>query len=379
MSASEPEYGYIEDVERLSDYRTGGYHPIHIDDRLHMRYRITSNYVAVKVGIADAGTQEAEILSRLTTGVADRNHVAPQTSIVPTVIDRFSLDGPNGSHPCFVTVPARCSLIDAREASDSRLFQLGVARSLAAQLAMAISLVHSQGYAHGDLHLGNLLLQLPPSFNGLSVDQLYAKIGAPEPEPIVRLDQTSTSAGVPSYAVPAVWLGIASDEVTLKEAKLLLGDFGVAFRPSDKSRFESYTPLVIRPPEAFFEPTTPLSFASDIWSLGCTIFELLAHRSLIDGILTPQDEIFDKEGRPLSNERDIWSWDRRFEQWVQEPRESCGMTVIDEEEKAALFELLHRMLAWRPRERPDAPEVLNMAWIKKWAIPAYEESRKAWT
>lgn len=147
---------------------------------------------------------------------------------------------------------------------------------------------------------------------------------------------------------------------------------------------------------------TPLSFASDIWSLGCTIFELLAHRSLIDGILTPQDEItaqqvhlqrplpsewwdnweqrfkwFDEAGRPLSNERDIWKWDRRFEQWVQEPRQSCGMSVIDEDEKAALFELLHWMLAWRPRERPNAAEVLNMAWMKRWALPAYEASRRA--
>ncbi|KAI3528618.1 SRPK2 bound unphosphorylated [Colletotrichum abscissum] len=424
MSASEFDYGYIENVERLNDYRPGGYHPIQIDDRLHKRYRIvhklghgtfstvwlaldegTSNYVAVKVGIADADTREVDILSQLTTGVANRSHAAHKASMIPTVIDRFSLDGPNGTHPCFVTVPARCNLMDAKEASDPRLFDLDVARSLAAQLAIAISLVHSQGYAHGDLHLGNLLLRLPPSLNDLSVDQLYAKFGAPEPEPVVRLDKNSTSsaAGVPSYAVPTVWFGKASDEITIKEAKLLLSDFGVAFRPSDKSRFKSYTPLVIRPPEAFFEPTTPLSFASDIWSLGCTILELLAHRSLIDGILTPQDEItaqqvhlqgplpsewwnkweqrfkwFDEAWKPLSNKRDIWRWDRRFEQWVQEPRQSCGMCVIDEEEKAALFELLHWMLAWRPRERPNAADVLNMAWMKRWALPAYEESRKAW-
>ncbi|GJC85702.1 serine/threonine-protein kinase SRPK [Colletotrichum liriopes] len=422
MSASGIEYGYIEDVERLSDYRLGGYHPIHIDDRLHKRYRIvhklghgtfstawlaldenTSKYVAIKVGTADADIQEVNILSQLTTGAAASSHAADEASMIPTVLDRFSLDGPNGTHPCLVTVPARCSLMDAREASDSRLFQLDVARALAAQLAMAISLVHSKGYAHGDLHLGNLLLQLPSSLNNLSVEQLYAKFGAPEPEPVVRLDgkPTSSAAGVPSYAIPPVWLGIASDEVTLSEAKLLLSDFGVAFRPSEKSRFESYTPLVIRPPEAFFEPTTPLSFASDIWSLGCAIFELLAHRSLIDGILAPQDEItaqqvhlqgplpsewwssweqrpkwFDDAGNPLSNECDIWTWDRRFEQWVQEPRQSCGMDVINEEEKAALFELLQWMLAWRPSERPNAEEVLGTVWMKRWALPAYEEGRK---
>jgi serine/threonine protein kinase len=196
---------------------------------------------------------------------------------------------------------------------------------------------------------------------------------------------------------------VASETVGLDEARLLLSDFGVAFRPADKSRFKSYTPLVIRPPEAFFEPKTPLSFASDIWSLGCTIFELFAHRSLIDGIIAPQDDItarqihlqgplpsewwdrfenrsewFDDNGNPLSNEYDIWNWDRRFDQWVQMPRRSFGMVTIDDEEKAALFELLRLMLTWRPKDRPNAEQVLGAAWTKRWALPAYEGSRKTW-
>ncbi|KAG6203846.1 hypothetical protein E4U34_000501, partial [Claviceps purpurea] len=33
-------YVYIEDVEDIGRYRLGGYHPIHIDDRLNKRYRI---------------------------------------------------------------------------------------------------------------------------------------------------------------------------------------------------------------------------------------------------------------------------------------------------------------------------------------------------
>lgn len=180
----------------------------------------------------------------------------------------------------------------------------------------------------------------------------------------------------------------------------MLSDFGVAFRPDDKSRFESYTLLVLRPPEAFFEPSTPLTFASDIWSLGCVIFELLAHRSLIDGFLAPQDEItaqqvelqglmppewwgkwekrskwYDEAGKPLSNASDIWTWERRFEQWVQNPRRSRDMETIGEAERDALFQLLGRMLAWRPRERPDIKEVLETDWVTRWALPAY---RKAW-
>lgn len=168
MPTSSFEYGYIEDVERLEDYQPGGYHPIHIDDRLHKRYRIVhklghgafstawlaldeqaSKYVAIKVGTTDADRREADILSQLTTGVAACSLAADKASMIPITLDRFSLDGPNGTHPCFVTVPARCSVVDAKDASGLRLLQLDVARSLAAQLAMAVSIVHSQGYAHG--------------------------------------------------------------------------------------------------------------------------------------------------------------------------------------------------------------------------------------
>ncbi|EEY15758.1 protein kinase domain-containing protein [Verticillium alfalfae VaMs.102] len=122
---------------------------------------------------------------------------------------------------------------------------------------------------------------------------------------------------------------------------------------------------------------------------------------LVDGILTPQDEItaqqvhlqgllpsewrdrwdqrakwFDQTGRPLSNDCDIWPWDRRFEQWIQEPRESCSMEVVTDEEQVARFEfeMLKRMLAWRPGERPSVEGVLRMPWMTKWALPAYEES-----
>ncbi|KAK0614608.1 kinase-like domain-containing protein [Immersiella caudata] len=349
------EYQYVEGVEVLEDYRPGGYHPVQIDDRLHSRYRIihklghgtystawlaldeqTSEYVAVKVGTADADKREADILSQISPGITATGSEAAST--LPLALDRFFIDGPNGTHPCLAIVPARCSLRDAKEASDWRLFQLNVARSLAAQLVMAVFHVHSQGFAHGDLHLG-----------------------------------------------------ITGDELTLGEAKFLLIDFGVAFRPSDESRFQSYTPLVLRPPEAFFEPTTPLSFTSDIWSLSCAIFELLGHRPLVDGIIAPQDDItaqqekwvlrakwFDATGKPLSNERDIWSWDRRFDEWVNGLRPSWGAEVVKGDEKAALLELLRWMLAWRPCERPSVDEVLKSAWMKQWALPAYKEGRKTW-
>lgn len=131
--------------------------------------------------------------------------------------------------------------------------------------------VHAQGIVHGDLHLANILLRVLPKFDQLSNEQLYEKYGAPEPDPVVRFDGNPLPPGVPSHGIVPVWLGQASEEITVPETKILLTDFGEAFAPSKERRYESRTPLVNRPPEVRFEPNNPLSFPSDIWTLACTI------------------------------------------------------------------------------------------------------------
>lgn len=49
---------------------------------------------------------------------------------------------------------------------------------------------------HLDLHVGNILLQLPSSLSHLSVEQLYAKFGAPVPGAGHELDEEVGVAGV---------------------------------------------------------------------------------------------------------------------------------------------------------------------------------------
>ncbi|KAK2669339.1 hypothetical protein RAB80_014865 [Fusarium oxysporum f. sp. vasinfectum] len=85
---------------------------------------------------------------------------------------------------------------------------------------------------------------------------------------------------------------------------------------------------------------------------------------------------FDNKGQALSNEQDIWSWDRRFRQRIQEPRKSEGMETINSEEAAALLDLLKRMLAWKPENRPQAQQILESGWVKEWALPAYNKTKR---
>lgn len=157
-------YEYVENVEDLSLYKPGGYHPVAIGDCFHRRYRVLhklghgafstiwlvkdqqiNKNVALKIATADWQGQPREtgILSRL----ADLHHGS--ASGIPSLLDQFDLDGPNGTHRCLVMEAARCSLTDSKVASWIRLFPLQTARFLAAQLVTAVSHLHEHNYVHG--------------------------------------------------------------------------------------------------------------------------------------------------------------------------------------------------------------------------------------
>ncbi|KAI1368896.1 kinase-like domain-containing protein [Xylaria arbuscula] len=406
------DFGFIKTTESFF-FCDGGYHPIVIGHRLGDRYRVVhklgfgfysttwlardiqhSKYVAVKVGTADSGGKEVEVLTRLTDPAAGNRD--PGKSMILPVLNHFTVSGVNGTHPCLVTVPTRCSLFHAREASRSSLFPLDVARSLAAQLVTAVAYIHDQGYVHGDVHLGNILLRSPSKFNHSSDEELYKEFGPPSPE-IIWYSEPNPS--YPSHVYPSMWLGKASDELTLSEAKLILSDFAVAFCPSKESRFESYTPLKVRPPEDRFESQKPLFFASDIWSLGCTIWEMLGKGQLFDAWLFTEDdatadqidlvgplpsewwekwdarsENFMVNGQ-LKGER-VSSWHHRFESHIQQPRRLKSMETLDGKESDALFDMIRSMLLFRPEDRASARDVLDSSWMRNWGIPAFEKGMK---
>ncbi|KAK1767745.1 kinase domain-containing protein [Phialemonium atrogriseum] len=398
MSTRRPLYEHIDDVERLDYYRPGGYHPIQIGDRFQDRYQIVhklgygsystiwlardeqmAKYVAIKVGTADYGSKEVELLSRISpSGVENREF---GRNLIPLVLGRFNIDGPNGTDPCFVTAPARCSLADAAQAADYSPFQLHVARSLSAQLAMAVVYIHELGYVHGDLHMGNILLQLP-KLDCLSTKQLYDEFDPPDPEPVVRVDkQPLTSPSIPTHVYSPVWLGKPGDEVSLPESRILLADFGTAFCPAEEPRFESYTPLQSRLPEVRFEPTESLSEPFlDSWLFGPDD----ATADQVDALGPMPDEWWEAwegrskhfigNGKPKEG-REVWTFDQRFEDTIQAPRRRKETEGMDKEERDALFEMVRGMLVFRPGDRLSASQVLRTEWMRKWAIP---EAEKTW-
>jgi serine/threonine-protein kinase SRPK3 len=160
------EYNWIDGAEILEKYKPGGYHPIMIGDILRNRYHIvdklghggystvwlardtcSKRYVAVKVGIADAPSDETKILQAL-----GQHHASscehPGRDAIPLPFDEFELSGPNGTHQCYTMPPARCNL---RDVSFCHLFPLQVTRALSYHLTLALAYTHLQGYVHGGL------------------------------------------------------------------------------------------------------------------------------------------------------------------------------------------------------------------------------------
>ncbi|GIJ82105.1 hypothetical protein Asppvi_000608 [Aspergillus pseudoviridinutans] len=260
-----------------------------------------------------------------------------------------------------VTAPGMMSLAEAKDASTARLFQLPVARTIAAQLVQAVAFLHSQGVVHA--------------------------------EPVERLDQRPLPNGVPSHAVVPVWLGKASEHISPSEAQIVVTDYGESFTPATTRRDYSHAPALLVPTEVHFEPQEPLSFPADIWTLACTIWEIIGQRPLFEGFNPSVDwvirEQVDVLGKlPLEwwakwNSRTRWfnedgtrhsganprTWEQRYSDSVQEPRQEAKIQVVGEEEKAALLAMLRAMLAFRPEERPPAKEVMDCEWMQRWALP----------
>ncbi|KAL2756966.1 hypothetical protein ACRALDRAFT_1075710 [Sodiomyces alcalophilus JCM 7366] len=408
-------YEWIDSLESLEDYRPGGYHPVVIGDILGDRYRIINKlgfgsystiwlarddqrgvYASVKISTADSVASEAAILQDISNSSSGCND-HPREIPIPTLRHQFSIDGPNGTHQAYAMTPARCSISDA---CSSTLFPLETARAVAAQLASAVHLVHSRGYVHGDIHLGNVLIRLPSSFDDYTPEEISRQFGPPQTAPVVRLDGQPLSPSVPPYGVTPMWLGKRAKDLSPTEARILLSDFGEAFKPSIEPRIgeQCHAPLPVTPPEILLEPEQRFSYPSDIWSLACAIWSIVGPRPIIDATLATCDDVIsqmvdilgplppnlyakwesrleylDEAGRPKGGRHVYPDLATLFQHDIQHPRIRDGMTTLSDEETDALIHLLRRMLAFNPADRPTAAEVLESEWMIQWARP--ERSR----
>ncbi|KAK3353920.1 kinase-like domain-containing protein [Lasiosphaeria hispida] len=297
-------------AESLDDYCSGGFHPVHIGDCLGSggrfrvlhklgdggfatvwlcRDKLTNKLRAVKINAAGAFTkpqrqcERAEIteqanvpektntiiefeISQVFSGYSSEELAANGIALP---LEYFWLEGPNGWHLCAVLPffgPRLTNLFQVYAHCEELL------KDICFQLALSMRFLHSHGICHGDFRPANVLLQLAEGVDDWTDEELLAAVGAPETIPIMAVGGEH-SPNVPRYLVSGLDIEFGSGLCSTKTA---VADFGVAYR-ADRPPLSSGIPLPYAPPEDIFQRSS-MGFASDIWSLGCTISQIrLSH------------------------------------------------------------------------------------------------------
>ncbi|KAK9249401.1 protein kinase [Lipomyces tetrasporus] len=321
----------LDNIEQIEGYRKGGFHPVSIGDSFSRgRYRIlhklgfggfstvwlardehSHRLVSLKIITAEASStcNELKILQHLKEGATYH----PGCDHILSVFDDFTIEGPNGVHTCLVSLFAGPDIAQISDSpgrrAGSRRLRGALARKFAKQATIAVGYLHSRGVAHGDLNTSNILIQL--SHVDLWSDQdVYELLGFPVTDK-VRLwsGELNNMVSAPKYLVePADLSNLESKWFT---EKALLVDFGQSFMlHSPPPRNEVGYTMSYCAPELYFEGKA--SVWSDIWALGCTIFEIRAGCQLFESFLGGPHEVIQQIVQTLGKLPEPWwsSWEK---------------------------------------------------------------------
>lgn len=99
----------------------------------------------------------------------------------------------------------------------------------------------------------------------------------------------------------------------------MISDFGELFNPQTLSRHFSKILPLLQPPETKFSDE-PLSFPSDIWTLACTIWEILGHRPLFEAYFASADRVTKEQVEVFGKLPPEWwgNWSKRLECFNEE-------------------------------------------------------------
>ncbi|KAF2771102.1 kinase-like protein [Teratosphaeria nubilosa] len=387
----------LEDVEDTDGYSPGGFHPVHLGDVYDDRYKIihklgsggysttwlardalAARYVALKINKASENESGAELSTHKRLVSIEFEH--PGRAHVRSLLASFTITGPNGTE--------------------------GPDRSAYCQkVAQALGFLHLNKIGHGDLTIPNILVKLQP-MDGLTEEEIYERFGAPRKEILLTASKQAPGESAPRYIVEAAKVPAAQ---YLQDIFLI--DLGVSFSFEDPPKAEDIgVPFMYRAPETMFD--SKYDQCSDIWALGCILFEIRAGTPIFSRFMGTKEEIirqlvqtkgklpdawwsrwdarlsyFDEGGEPLlsgpngeamANEyplcemiADIGEEDGAVgidEERNEELRASQSIfevpgTKVPEEEAVMLKDLLSKILQWNPRARLTAEQILQHPWL----------------
>ncbi|RDL39936.1 uncharacterized protein BP5553_04276 [Venustampulla echinocandica] len=357
ISIPEPDHLVLEESSRgeiesaLTYGRLGGHHPIHLGDHLgDGRYRIIhklgsggfanvwlcrdmksreiTKYVALKVLLSGASVgddcDEMRVSKMLGKLHLDMDQEAGAKYIcLPS--DHFEIDGPNGSHRCFVypvlgpTVTA--PILRKFESPDK------VLRNICLKVVQAIDFLHGHGICHGDLTPFNILLQTS-GLDGLSEDEIIHMLGEPRKVRVLtQSGENPTEPTAPKYLVrPVDWNSTSIDLKFVSDQPCVI-DLGQSFQVTDPPRDFALTPEPYQSPELMLDKA--LGLGCDLWALGCTLFEIRTGGRLFGKWANTDDAYLCDMANTLGKFPEPWwstTWESR-KKWYKDEVDSQGRVI----------------------------------------------------
>ncbi|RDX57206.1 kinase-like protein [Lentinus brumalis] len=321
-----------------------------------------------------AGEREARALK-----ACMRSPSTPFSQNVLSLLDDFTISGPNGTHKGHVTEV----LMPLRKLSP--ILPTERKKEVARDIVRGLAHVHHCGFVHGDIHIGNVGCAMPPQFAEEEVKSTMSLLDRYDVTMVITENPASRSTSLPPYLLsPCDLLSVYKDYDGLEAHQAArLYDFGNARRVGEENGTDAAR-RAYPPPEVAFGHygcgglTVLPTMAGDIWCLGALIIKLftdqliirdptiryLLQQAMLDGVIPPawrdywdSVEYLRSKSDQISPEKADADWLRRRAYFMEKNPQN------DDAEIDLLFTLLRRMVAADPETRPSVDEVLTHPWF----------------
>ncbi|KAL4917872.1 kinase-like domain-containing protein [Aspergillus aurantiobrunneus] len=361
----ESNYGIVlphQDIEEecLPDYLASRYYPTQIGEVIKDRYQVVGK-LGHGVTSTPPADNEIEIYKRI-----NRHSKHPGRRAIRSLVDSFSINGPEDTHQCLVHPPLFESMWDFLHRNPVKRLPTVIVALTIRQLFLALVYLHTEcQIIHTDLKPDNMMFQVVDDsiFTAFEEEELQS------PSPRKEIDGRS------------IYL---SRELKISARKLgapVLYDFGSAVL-GDREHTEDVQPDIYRSPEVTLG--VPWWYSIDIWNVGCMIWNLFqggrlftghdpefqkyrsrAHLAEMINLLGPPPRSLLAKGNQ-SQRFFLESGEFREKHLLRDPTPlEQRETTLEGEDRACFLRFMRKMLQWEPEKRSSAKELAEDEWIRK--------------